>query len=303
MANRSPGGHGFSAPRESLWQTVDWRRHVSNTDLGELTLRHTDVGAGPALLLVHGLGGNWQFWLENIWTLSRGHRVIAVDLPGFGHSDCVPGQVSMAAFADVLAQLLAKLEITGVTVVGHSMGGLVAQRFAVAYPHFVDRLVLVGSGGLRLPFWRRTGLLAAALTINALVRLRFVKRALAQSRAVRRLALSKIVYDPVCVSAPLFDQLAGGFGSPGFVRAITAAVKEDFEKDLSSIDCPTLLLYGDADPLATPKYAATLAKSIPHSQLVTWERIGHAPMIERPDAFNQLIIDFVANHLSQSPSA
>lgn len=303
MAPGQGGSQRPSIPRGSTWQAVEWKSYTSAAEIDGCRLRYIDIGDGPPILLVHGLGGNWKFWLENICELCSEHRVIAVDLPGFGESDCPTGQVTMGGFADALAQLLVKLDISQVTIVGHSMGGIVVQHFALRYPNVVRGLVLAGSGGLRLSKWRRAALLAAGLTINFVLRFKPIASRLIRLDAVRRFALGNVVNDPSCVSADLMDQITEGFGSQGFARALKAAIKEDLQDELPNIHLPALLVYGDADFLAPPAYAARLANLIPNSYLIILDGVGHAPMIERRDEFNKLILDFARDDFQRSPTA
>jgi pimeloyl-ACP methyl ester carboxylesterase len=117
-------------------------------------IEYVDQGSGPVLLLVHGLGGNLQSWLANIPTLSARHRVIALDLPGFGRSDPLTAGVTMASYADVAIELLDRLGVASATFVGNSMGGLLTIEAAARHPDRVDAAVLACSGGIPLTTWR-----------------------------------------------------------------------------------------------------------------------------------------------------
>ncbi|HEY0401298.1 MAG TPA: alpha/beta fold hydrolase, partial [Blastococcus sp.] len=106
------------------------------------------AGNGPALLLLHGIGNNCQTWAGVIDRLAESHTVIAPDLLGHGASDKPRGDYSIAAYANGMRDLLSVLDIEKATVVGHSLGGGIALQFAYQFPERVQRLVLVGSGGL-----------------------------------------------------------------------------------------------------------------------------------------------------------
>jgi len=101
-------------------------------------------GAGPR----HGLGGNLQSWIANIPTLSARHRVIALDLPGFGRSAPLTEDVTMAGYADATIGLLDRLGVASATFVGNSMGGLLTIEAAARHPDRVDAAVLACSGGI-----------------------------------------------------------------------------------------------------------------------------------------------------------
>ena len=106
------------------------------------------AGSGPALLLIHGVGDNSATWETVHAKLAQRFTVIAPDLLGHGESDKPRADYSLAAFANGMRDLLAVLGIDRVTVVGHSLGGGVAAQFAYQYPHLVERIVLVSSGGV-----------------------------------------------------------------------------------------------------------------------------------------------------------
>src|SRR3954465_4695994 len=106
------------------------------------------LGSGPALLLLHGLGGDHTTWLPVVQALSRRYTVIAPDLLGHGLSDKPRADYSVGGYANGMRDLLTVLGIDRVTVVGHSCGGGVAMQFAYQFPERTERLVVVASGGL-----------------------------------------------------------------------------------------------------------------------------------------------------------
>jgi pimeloyl-ACP methyl ester carboxylesterase len=106
------------------------------------------AGSGPALLLIHGIGDNSTAWEPVHAQLARRFTVIAPDLLGHGQSDKPRADYSVAAYANGMRDLLSVLDIEKVTVVGHSLGGGVAMQFAYQFPQLVDRLILVGAGGV-----------------------------------------------------------------------------------------------------------------------------------------------------------
>ncbi len=106
------------------------------------------AGSGPAILLIHGIGDNSTTWSSVQSTLAQRFTVIAPDLLGHGKSDKPRADYSVAAYANGMRDLLSVLDIERVTVVGHSLGGGVAMQFAYQFPQLVDRLILVGAGGV-----------------------------------------------------------------------------------------------------------------------------------------------------------
>ena len=161
------------------WTDIDWGPSISNRLIDDLQVRYLDYGSGPAVVLLHGMAASWQWWLENIPELGRHHRVIAVDLPGFGHSEPLPAPAEMATHARTVLDLLAQLGIESATVSGHSMGGLVALEMFLADPRRVRSLILVDAGGVPMPEGRLAVILVVLRICAGILRRRFIRRALA----------------------------------------------------------------------------------------------------------------------------
>ncbi len=106
------------------------------------------AGSGPAILMIHGVGDSSATWSTVHAKLAKRFTVIAPDLLGHGDSDKPRADYSLAAFANGMRDLLGALGIERVTIIGHSLGGGIAGQFAYQYPHFVERVVLVASGGV-----------------------------------------------------------------------------------------------------------------------------------------------------------
>src|SRR5580693_8225219 len=122
----------------SAWLEIDWRKHQRWVTVGDCLVNVIDLGEGQPIVFVHGLSGSWPNWLEQLPVFARSHRVLALDLPGFGHSPMPSGEVSMAAYARLLDGLLAARGIDAAVVVGNSMGGFIAAELAIAYPQRVE---------------------------------------------------------------------------------------------------------------------------------------------------------------------
>lgn len=185
-----------------------------------LRVQYLDYGMGPAVVLLHGMASSWQWWLENIPALAQQHRVIAVDLPGFGQSDPLPAPAEMATHARTVLDLLTELGIESATVTGHSMGGLVAIEMFKADPRRTSRLILVDSGGVPMSERRLAVILVVLRLCSAILRRRFVRHALATRMWVRRIALRAALRDPRVMSAQLAAMTMPTFGGPGSVDAI-----------------------------------------------------------------------------------
>jgi pimeloyl-ACP methyl ester carboxylesterase len=276
------------------WTSIDWRPFVKNLLVNNRRIRYLDYGAGGPLVLLHGMAASWQWWLENIPTLAMRHRIIAVDLPGFGHSEPLPPPAEMTTHACTVIDLLRHLDVRAATIVGHSMGGLVALDMALADRELVRDLVLVGAGGVPMTE-RRLGITLVVLRIfSVILGLRFVRRALATKPWLRRVVLRGGFRDPSVLSPELAAEIMPLFSGPGFVDAVAAAGRAVRATAPESIACPVLLVWGEHDAMAPLRCAQDMQDRIPDSKLVVVAGAGHCPMIEYPDRFNEAILAFTA---------
>src|SRR4051794_39674551 len=152
----------------SEWLDVDWHEHLRWASLPHGTVNYVDMGEGPALVFIHGLSGCWQNWLENIPFFARTHRVIALDLPGFGCSPMPRQKITINHYAAVVDELLESLDIERAAVVGNSMGGFIGADLGIEFHTRVDRLVLVSAAGLT------TAEMHNDVALSALRRLEFI---------------------------------------------------------------------------------------------------------------------------------
>jgi pimeloyl-ACP methyl ester carboxylesterase len=280
------------------WRREAWQQHLNKVVVAGRRMHYLDVGDGPVVVLVHGLASEWSVWFRNISVLALDHRVIAVDLPGFGRSDSLGGRVEMRHYVGALTQLLDQLDVGGVRMVGHSLGGIVAQQFATRYPSRTAALVLVATGGTpdrRLVFLLR-GLAASSVVLNRGPRPVFgsaLRVAMAGQR-VRQLLLSAIVHDPAIVSRELAEEMVtAACRSPGTAAALKAALPAVRQQDLRSIACPTLIVGGGCDRLVPVASLDYVADRIAGARRELMPDAGHHPMFECPDEFNDLLCTFL----------
>ena len=284
-------GEVAPAPR---WVDIDWGPFTRNRLVNERRIRYVDYGSGPALVLLHGMGASWQWWLENIPTLSRYHRVIAVDLPGFGNSEPLPPPAEMSAHAHTIGELLGQLGVRSATVAGHSMGGLVALEMATANRELVRNLVLVGAGGVPMTERHLRIVLVMLRFFCVILRLRFVRRVLATKPSVRRVMLRAAFRDPDVMSAELAAQTMPLLNAPGFIDAVAASGRAVRACVPEKICCPVLLVWGEHDRLSPVHCARDMHERLPDSELVVLGSAGHTVPIERPEQFNDAVLAFTA---------
>src|SRR5215218_5485059 len=158
------------------WLDIDWQGAQHRLTLDGREVNYAELGEGPALVLVHGLGASWQSWLENIPDFAVDHRVIAMDLPGFGSSQMPDGEISIEYYAQWLCRLCDVLEVESAAVVGNSMGGFVGAELAIRQPERVQRLGVVSAAIFWQSYKRAQPLLRLARLTDAMA-----ARALARS--------------------------------------------------------------------------------------------------------------------------
>src|SRR6478672_5704874 len=141
-----PGpGHDYGRQGRAPWLDVDWQAAQHRTEIDGREVNYCELGEGPAIVFIHGLGASWQSWLENMPELARDHRVVAMDLPGFGYSEMPREDISIEYYASWTCRMMDRLGIDSAAVVGNSMGGFVGADLAIRYPQRVQRLVVVSA--------------------------------------------------------------------------------------------------------------------------------------------------------------
>jgi pimeloyl-ACP methyl ester carboxylesterase len=274
---------------------------VREVGLDHGRVRFVDEGHGPVLLLLHGLGGNWQNWQANMAGLALRHRVIMPDLPGFGGSAPYPGAVTMARYADTIVELLDVLGIESCIFVGNSMGGLLSIEAAVRHPDRVTAILLACSGGIPLTTLRhRMALIPGSLALNAILGPRPIRRAALKNRLVRHAIAARIVHQPKRIQPVHLLEALDGVGARGFGKALRAGLRYDARHRASHLRCPTLIVWGRHDRLLPIWMGQQLHDHIGHSDFVVWEDTGHCPMIEHPERFNELLEAFAQQNGNSS---
>ena len=296
LENRPPVA---SAAGQGDWRSIDWRTHQRWETVEGRRVNTIQLGSGPPLVFVHGLSGCWPNWLEQLAVFAADHRVIAFDLPGFGHSPGDAGEVSMHGYAQLLATLLGQLGLDRATLVGNSMGGLIAAEMAASFPDHVERLVLVSPAGIST---YRNRLTAGAMpVVSRLQQVLALGAAWTASHAdhlttrprMRELVLKGVVAHPDRLPGPLAAEQLRGAGTDGFIGALEAILDFDLRPRLPLISCPTLIVWGTKDRLISVRDAARFADAIPDARAVIYEDTGHMAMLEQPARFNVLLRDFL----------
>lgn len=280
------------------WLKIDWRRHLHRVRLPGAEVNYAEIGEGEPILFVHGLGGCWRNWLENLPHFGRTNRAIAIDLPGFGHSPMPSWPIDMPAYGRLIHDFCEKLGIDRVAaLVGNSMGGFAATEAIVEQPARFERLVLVSAAGIS--FAELVGSRRAQASLGAFeASMRFLARPHRTWFARpggRRYAFARLVRYPNRLRPELlFELLDPGLRAPGFGAAIRAINGYDTRHRLAEIEVPALVVWGLNDHVVPVEAAIGYHRLIPSSRLELFERTGHLPQMERPARFNQLLDEFIA---------
>jgi pimeloyl-ACP methyl ester carboxylesterase len=280
------------------WLDVDWQAAQHRLEIDGREVNYCELGEGPAILFVHGLGASWQSWLEQLPEFAASHRVVAMDLPGFGYSESPSEDISIEYYARWTAKFMDILGIESAAVVGNSMGGFVSAELAIKSPERVQRLVFISAA----IFWqnrRRAQPLVQLARMSDAVVARALVRAtddIATRRRLRYAALATAGFRyPQYVSDELAHEMVrSARRTDGFLPALQALAGYDLEEELPKISCPTLIVWGANDQLVSVKDAERLEDLITDSRREVFERTGHVAMLERPERFNQLLREFLA---------
>jgi pimeloyl-ACP methyl ester carboxylesterase len=261
---------------------------------------YTDSGTGPVLLFIHGILGSQRQWAHLVDRLDDSHRLVVPDLFGHGSSAKPVGDYSLGAHAATLRDLLDRLGIEQVTLVGHSLGGGIAMVFSYLFPERVERLVLVASGGLG----REVSPLLRSATLPGA---EYVLPVIASGWMRDRIASAGRLLGSVGLR-PGSDvrEVWTGFTSLGDADtrraflATTRAVIDPGGQSVSAHDylpeaapIPTLVVWGTKDRMIPAWHAASATSSIEHCRVELFQGAGHFPHLDDPDRFAALVREFV----------
>jgi pimeloyl-ACP methyl ester carboxylesterase len=293
-------GDDYGQTAEPDWRAIDWGAQLSQIDIDGTPVNYVDVGEGEdglePIVFVHGLGGQWQNFLENIPRAALERRVIALDLPGFGCTPEPRDKITIPGYARCVDALCERLSLGRVDIVGNSMGGYIAAEVAIQFPERIDQLILVSAAGITSSDIARRPILTVGRIATAMVSYGAARhREIASRPKSRHMALALVARYPSLLRADLaYEGFFKGAGKPGFDDALRACLEYDFRDRLPEIRQPTLIVWGEKDSIIPVKDAHEFERLISDSRKVVMRDTGHIPMAERPGTFNDVMMEFLA---------
>ena len=289
-------GLAASAPERLLQAEFARQRWLAGADPLDFEIaghRWASVAAGPRdaplLVLVHGFTGSKENWLPLMRELSRSHRVIAVDLPGWGESDRLAGaDYGPVAQAARLAAFIKALPQAPELVVGHSMGGQIVGLLAARHPETAPRIVLMSSAGVR---YEENAFANAVLAGDNPFQV--------TNRAELKRYLGIVFADPPFVPWPASEALVRRRRADAdFEQRVLDGIGRGpdafaLEAELGNISAPTLLLWCREDKVIDISAAEVFAKGLPQSRTVILSGCGHMPMMAQPRNVAEALRDFL----------
>lgn len=264
--------------------------------VNQINTRYWALGSkGTTVILLHGLGGYIEMWMDNIFTLAKCHRVYAVDLVGFGHSEKPVASYTLSYLAQFVKDFMDALDIQSCGLIGCSLGGGVALQFALMFPEKLEKLVLVSSIGLG----RKTAF------IFQLLALPFIGELLTYPNRIGiSLLFRGMLYKSRYITHELLDKAYEMVTVPGSQKSFLTTLRENKKyfslnnsipvvNNLSSITTETLVIWGQQDHIV-PVSNIYAAKRLPNINIHIFDHCGHWPAREYSEKFNTLVLNFLA---------
>ncbi len=279
---------------ESL--TARWARPPSQfVEVNGLRVHLRDVGPRDdalPIVLLHGTSASLHTWEGWVAALESKHRVISLDLPGFGLTGpFADGDESIERTLQLLTSLLAQLKVERCVVAGNSYGGRLAWELAVARPDLVHRLVLVDAAG----YPRNSTSVPLGFRIAGTPGLRRLAEVLLPRALIER-SVQNVYGDPSKVTSELVDryfELTLRAGNRAALGRRIAQLRDGETSKLAGLIIPTLILWGGQDRLIPPENAQRFHADLPHSTLIMFEALGHVPQEEDPAATVAEVVKFL----------
>ena len=244
-------------------------------------IRYYDIGSGTPLVPIHGIGGDADEWVFCFKSLSASHRVIALDLLGFGRSDKPAIEYCIAVFVEVIDHFLSALKISRVSLVGSSLGGWIAAAFALQFPDRVDELVLVDAAGV----WDGPANLPIDLHVSTQAHMRYVMEHVFHDKSLATDELVDLSYRQHL-------ERGDGYTIDRVLQNLRDG-RERLDDRIAALTVPTLLIWGEEDQLIPIATGRRMHSLISGSRLEVIPQCGHLPAFEKPIEFTNCVLNFL----------
>jgi 2-hydroxy-6-oxonona-2,4-dienedioate hydrolase len=266
-------------------------KSVSTRNVGPEQICFYDNGEGPPLVLIHGMFGDFLDWEPVLEPLAQTHRVIALDLPGFGMSSKPRREYTADFFLGVLQEFFAQLGLNELVLIGNSFGAQIAVLYALQHSEMVEKLVLVDSGGFREIPQEEASAVASRLGTPVIAGL---------TPEIHALLFASVFANPSAASQVYLQRQNEKLQRPDY-PAYAESVASSIRLSLSAylldrlpeIECPTLLIWGEKDQVLPAAQARQALGKLRQGQLKIIPDCGHAPQLECSEAFIAAIRDFL----------
>lgn len=302
---------GCARPQMGLsFRQVEYPGATQQLDVDGISVAYLDVGHGDrTLFLIHGLNSYIPEWKANVAALAEKHRVVAIDLPGYGRSSKGNYVYSMAFFARVVERVIERLDLRHVTLIGHSMGGQIALTHALLFPGRAESLVLVAPAGFETFLPGERTFLIEQLSKDLIK--------LAPPESIWAGVATTVAGDVPRSAEFIYRDRVGIIGGPDFdgfayavVRSMSAMANGPVFNRLGEITAPVLVIFGTDDRLipnpylhggSTRSIALAGTRRLQHGRLIMVRGAGHFVNLERSDLVNREILSFVEEQALHRP--
>lgn len=250
-------------------------------DVAGMRVHYTDEGKGENVVLIHGTAASLHTWREWVKTLKKDFRVVTLDLPAFGLTGPSPdNDYTIPNYVKFLEQFFAAMKMRQLNLVGNSLGGQIAWRYAVAHPDNVNKLVLIDSAGLP-----RIGSIPLPIRLARMPVIGSLAKYLSPRFLVKK-SLKQVYYDDAKVTDALVDRyhsLALRAGNRSAFVERSRQMTPDDGSGLDKISVPTLIMWGQHDTWIPVEQAANFRKKLFLGQVIIYDNAGHVPHEEIPE--------------------
>lgn len=279
----------------TMWAEIaDLPHTLEYVQVGQWRTRVLTVGAGEqTLILLNGTSGHIEAWTHNIRALAQNYKVIGYDYPGHGYSTLAEADLEIPDYEEHLLKLLDVLGLDKVHLLGESLGGWIAIKFAAHHPERLHTIVLSAPGG-------------RMIASKSMDRVSPVSRKAVEDPSYENVKarLQVVIHDPEQITDELVEVRRAIYGRPGFItsmehimalqvpdiRARNQVTKEDY----AAIPVPALLVWTDHEPTGGVATGETLAAAIPDGEFALVRNAAHWPQWEDPTTFNEKTLDFLS---------